>query len=171
VKAVDAAGIGLFRTEFLFLNRDGMPDEEEQFEAYRSVAAAMEGRPVVIRTLDIGADKNLRGVERLETNPALGQRAIRYCLAEPQVFLTQLRAMLRASHHGRIRLLVPMLAHAHEIEQTLALVEQAKAQLRARGQAFDEGIEIGGMVRSPPRRWPSGCSCRSSTSSPSAPTT
>jgi phosphotransferase system enzyme I (PtsI) len=149
VRAVDAAGIGLFRTEFLFLNRDGMPGEEEQYAAYRSVAEAMEGRPVVIRTLDIGADKNLRGVERLEANPALGQRAIRYCLAEPQMFLTQLRAILRASAHGRIRVLVPMLAHAHEIEQTLALVGQAREQLRARGQAFDEGIEVGGMIEIP----------------------
>jgi len=149
VKAVDAAGIGLFRTEFLFLNRDGMPGEEEQCAAYRRVAEAMNGRPVVIRTLDIGADKNLRGVERTEANPALGQRAIRYCLAEPQMFLTQLRAILRASAHGRVRLLVPMLAHAHEITQTLALIEQAKAQLRERGQAFDEALEVGGMIEIP----------------------
>ena len=148
-RAVEAAGVGLFRTEFLFLNRDGMPGEEEQYEAYRSVAEAMNGRPVVIRTLDIGADKNLRGVERLEANPALGQRAIRYCLAEPQVFLAQLRAILRASHHGRVRILVPMLAHAHEIEQTLALIGQAKEQLRGRGQPFDEGIEVGGMIEIP----------------------
>ncbi len=149
VKAAGAAGIGLFRTEFLFLNRDGMPDEEEQYEAYRSVASAMEGRPVVIRTLDVGADKNLRGVERLEANPALGQRAIRYCLAEPQMFLAQLRAILRASAHGRVKALVPMLAHAHEIEQTLALIGQAKEQLRVRGQAFNEGIEVGGMIEIP----------------------
>lgn len=149
VKAVDASGIGLFRTEFLFLNRDGMPGEDEQFEAYRSVAEAMGRRPVVIRTLDIGADKNLRGVERTEANPALGQRAIRYCLAEPQLFLTQLRAILRASHYGRIRVLVPMLAHAHEIAQTLALIEQAKEQLRVRSQPFDEGIEVGGMIEIP----------------------
>ncbi len=149
VKAVDAAGVGLFRTEFLFLNRDGMPGEEEQYAAYRSVAEALNGRPVVIRTLDIGADKNLRGVERTEANPALGQRAIRYCLAEPQLFLTQLRAILRASHHGRVRMLVPMLAHAHEIAQTLGLIGQAKEQLRARGEPFDEGIEVGGMIEIP----------------------
>ena len=148
-RAAGAAGVGLFRTEFLFLNRDGMPGEEEQYASYRSVAEAMAGRPVVIRTLDIGADKNLRGVERLEANPALGQRAIRYCLAEPQLFLTQLRAILRASAHGRVKALVPMLAHAHEIEQTLALVDQAKEQLRARGQAFDEGLEVGGMIEIP----------------------
>lgn len=149
VKAVDAAGIGLFRTEFLFLNRDGMPGEEEQFEAYRSVAEAMDGRPVVIRTLDLGADKNLRGVERTEANPALGQRAIRFCLAEPQLFLTQLRALLRASHYGRIKVLVPMLSHAHEIVQTLALIAQAKEQLRCSGQPFDEGTEVGGMIEIP----------------------
>ncbi len=149
VKAVDAAGIGLFRTEFLFLNRDGVPGEEEQFEAYRSVAEAMGGRPVVIRTLDLGADKNLRGVERTEANPALGQRAIRFCLAEPQLFLTQLRALLRASHYGRVKVLVPMLAHAHEIAQTLALIAQAKEQLRCAGQSFDEGIEVGGMIEIP----------------------
>ena len=148
-RAAGAAGVGLFRTEFLFLNRDGMPGEEEQYQAYRSVAEAMEGGPVVIRTLDIGADKNLRGVERLEANPALGQRAIRYCLAEPQLFLTQLRAILRASAHGRVKVLVPMLAHAHEIDQTLALVGQAKEQLRARGQAFDDGLEVGGMIEIP----------------------
>jgi phosphotransferase system enzyme I (PtsI) len=142
VRAVDASGIGLFRTEFLFLNRDHIPGEEEQFAAYRAVAQAMAGRPVTIRTLDIGADKNLRGVERTEANPALGQRAIRYCLAEPQIFLTQLRAILRASHHGRIKLLVPMLAHAH-------LIGQAKEQLRGRGQPFDEGIEVGGMIEIP----------------------
>jgi len=149
VKAVDAAGIGLFRTEFLFLNRDGVPGEEEQFAAYRKVAEAMSGRPVVIRTLDLGADKNLRGVERTEANPALGRRAIRYCLAEPQLFLTQLRALLRASSYGRVKVLVPMLSHAHEIEQTLALIAQAKEQLRRSGQPFDEGIEVGGMIEIP----------------------
>ena len=149
VRAVDAAGIGLFRTEFLFLNRDGVPGEEEQFEAYRSVAEAMDGRPVVIRTLDLGADKNLRGVERTEANPALGQRAIRFCLAEPQLFLTQLRALLRASHYGRVKMLVPMLSHAHEIVQTLALVAQAKEQLRCSGHPFDEGTEVGGMIEIP----------------------
>ena len=149
VKAVDAAGIGLFRTEFLFLNRDSVPGEEEQFEAYRSVAQAMGGRPVVIRTLDLGADKNLRGVERTEANPALGQRAIRFCLAEPQLFLTQLRALLRASHYGRIKVLVPMLSHAHEIVQTLALIVHAKEQLRCSGLPFDEGTEVGGMIEIP----------------------
>ncbi|MDR2240162.1 MAG: phosphoenolpyruvate--protein phosphotransferase [Zoogloeaceae bacterium] len=151
VQAVNASGIGLFRTEFLFLNRDGMPGEEEQYAAYRGVVEAMAGNIVVIRTLDIGADKSPRGVDIARTgpNPALGQRAIRYCLAEPRLFLTQLRAILRASAHGPVRLLVPMLAHAHEIAQTLAMIEQAKAQLRERGQPFNAALEIGGMIEIP----------------------
>src|SRR5882672_3687753 len=102
-----AAGIGLFRSEFLFLNRDDLPSEDEQFEAYREVADAMHGRPVTIRTLDLGADKSINGADRGGPNPALGLRAIRFCLAEPQMFLTQLRAILRASRHGKIRLLIP----------------------------------------------------------------
>jgi phosphotransferase system enzyme I (PtsI) len=152
VREVDADGIGLFRTEFLFMNRDDVPGEDEQFEAYRAVAKAMGGKPVTIRTLDIGADKTaraLRGAERMETNPALGLRAIRYCLSEPQVFLPQLRAALRASQYGRIRLLIPMLAHAYEIDQTLTLVEHAKTQLRAQRIKFDEGMEVGGMIEIP----------------------
>ena len=153
-KAVGADGIGLFRTEFLFMNREELPSEDEQFEAYRNVAKAMNGKPVTIRSLDIGADKEVealstRGVERSTANPALGLRAIRYCLAEPQIFLMQLRAILRASHHGHVRLLVPMMAHAHEIEQTLLMIEQAKAQLRSSRHRFDENIEIGGMIEIP----------------------
>ena len=149
VKEVDAAGIGLFRTEFLFLNRDELPDEDEQFEAYRTVAQAMRGRPVTIRTLDVGADKALRGVKRAEPNPALGLRGIRYCLHEPPVFLRQLRAILRASHYGRVRLLLPMLTHGHEIDQTLQLLGQAREQLRVEKAKFDEHMEVGGMVEVP----------------------
>ena len=152
VKAVGADGVGLFRSEFLFMNRDDVPDEEEQFEAYRSVVKALAGNPVTIRTLDIGADKEARGLmdrERRSSNPALGLRAIRYCLAEPKFFLTQLRAILRAAHYGKVRLLIPMLAHAHEIDQTLALIEQAKVQLRSSRHKFDEAIEIGGMIEIP----------------------
>ena len=152
VKDVGADGIGLFRTEFLFMNRDDLPDEDEQFEAYKSVAKAMAGKPVTIRTLDIGADKTARalmGTERQAPNPALGLRAIRYCLAEPQIFLTQLRALLRASHYGNIRILVPMLAHVSEIEQTLAMIEQAKAQLRETRHKFDENVKVGGMIEIP----------------------
>jgi len=144
-----AAGVGLFRSEFLFLTRNDLPDEQEQFEAYRDVAVAMQGRPVTIRTLDLGADKAVDGAESSGPNPALGLRAIRYCLAEPQMFMTQLRAVLRASHYGRVRLLVPMLAHAHEIEQVLQFVRQAKASLDAQGLPYDREIEIGGMVEVP----------------------
>jgi phosphotransferase system enzyme I (PtsI) len=149
VKDVDADGIGLFRTEFLFLNRDAMPDEDEQFEAYRSVAVALKGKPVTIRILDVGADKALSGTERNEPNPALGLRAIRYCLAEPQLFLTQLRAILRASHYGRVRLLIPMLVHAHEIDQSLMMIRLAQEQLSAEGAHFDKNIAVGGMIEVP----------------------
>jgi phosphoenolpyruvate-protein phosphotransferase (PTS system enzyme I) len=146
-----AEGVGLFRTEFMFLNRKDLPGEEEQFEAYREVAKSMKGRPVVLRTLDLGADKALNGSGQSHTmpNPAMGLRAIRFCLAEPQIFLTQLRAILRASHYGKVRMLLPMLAHAHEIDQTLALIGQAKAQLDERGQPFDKSIQIGGMIEIP----------------------
>ena len=152
-KEVGADGVGLFRTEFLFMNRDELPDEDEQFEAYRSVAKAMGDKPVTIRTLDIGADKEARALgnragSRSAPNPALGLRAIRFCLAEPQLFLVQLRAILRASHHGRIRLLIPMLAHVTEIEQTLALIELARMQLRESRHKFN-AVEVGGMIEIP----------------------
>ncbi len=147
-----AQGVGLFRTEFLFLNRRDLPGEEEQFEAYRQVTAAMKGLPVVLRTLDVGADKAIDGdgspVPNIP-NPAMGLRAIRFCLSEPQMFLTQLRAILRASHYGKVRVLLPMLAHVHEIEQTLVLIRQAKQQLDERGQPYDAGIEVGGMIEIP----------------------
>jgi len=144
-----AMGIGLFRSEFLFLNRDDLPSEDEQFEAYRKVADAMHGRPVTIRTLDLGADKSINGAERSGPNPALGLRAIRFCLAEPQMFLTQLRAILRASRHGKVRLLIPMLAHAHEVEQTLAAVRQARGMLDDQKTPYDHRIQIGGMIEVP----------------------
>jgi phosphotransferase system enzyme I (PtsI) len=145
-----AEGVGLFRTEFMFLNRKELPGEDEQFEAYRQVAQAMQGRPVVLRTLDVGADKAMNGDDgRTITNPAMGLRAIRFCLAEPQMFLTQLRAILRASHYGSVKILLPMVAHAHEIDQTLALIAQAKQQLDDRGQPFDRAIEVGGMIEIP----------------------
>jgi phosphotransferase system enzyme I (PtsI) len=146
-----ADGVGLFRTEFMFLNRKDLPGEEEQFEAYRQVAQAMQGRPVVLRTLDVGADKavNGDGSSHNITNPAMGLRAIRFCLAEPHMFLTQLRAILRASHYGKVRILLPMVAHAHEIDQTLALIGQAKQQLDDRGLPFDRAVEVGGMIEIP----------------------
>jgi phosphotransferase system enzyme I (PtsI) len=144
-----AMGIGLFRSEFLFLNRDDLPSEEEQYEAYSKVAEAMHGRPVTIRTLDLGADKSINSAGRSGPNPALGLRAIRFCLAEPQMFLTQLRAILRASRHGKIRLLIPMLAHAHEVEQMLAAVRQAREMLDDQKIRYDRRIEIGGMIEVP----------------------
>jgi phosphotransferase system enzyme I (PtsI) len=146
-----AEGVGLFRTEFMFLNRKDLPDEEEQFEAYRQVAEAMQGRPVVLRTLDVGADKAMNGGEGAHTmpNPAMGLRAIRFCLAEPQMFLTQLRAILRASHYGAVRILLPMVAHAHEIDQTLVLIQQAKQQLEERDQPYDRAVPVGGMIEIP----------------------
>jgi len=152
-KEVGADGVGLFRTEFLFMNRDELPDEDEQFEAYRSVVKTLGDKLVTIRTLDIGAEKEARALRnragnRSAPNPALGLRAIRFCLVEPQLFLVQLRAILRASHYGRIRLLIPMLAHAQEIEQTLALIELAKMQLRESRQKFS-AVEVGGMIEIP----------------------
>ena len=153
---VGATGIGLFRTEFLFMTRDSMPDEDEQFEAYRRVVTAMTGRPVTIRTLDIGADKTPEAA-RLEfgnntfntTNPALGLRAIRFCLAEPQMFLIQLRAILRATAFGPVKLLIPMIAHPQEVDAALVLISTAKGQLDARGIAYDRNMPVGGMIEIP----------------------
>jgi phosphotransferase system enzyme I (PtsI) len=148
-----AVGVGLFRSEFLFMGRGAhalrVPDEDEQFEQYRRAVVAMKGRPVTIRTLDVGADKPLDPTEHTALNPALGLRAIRYCLAEPQLFLTQLRAILRASAFGKVRILIPMLAHAFEIDQSLVMIEQAKAQLREQHVKFDESIEVGAMIEIP----------------------
>jgi phosphotransferase system enzyme I (PtsI) len=147
-----AEGIGLFRSECLYLDREGLPGEDEQFEAYRRVAEGMEGRPVTIRTFDVGADKHkegLDGLARVAPNPALGLRAVRFCLAEPRLFLTQLRALLRASHYGKVRILVPMLANVSEIDQTLALLAQAKEGLREQGVPFDEAVPVGGMIEVP----------------------
>ena len=152
VKTANADGVGLYRTEFLFIGRDTLPDEEEQYEAYRAVVKALPGKPVTIRTFDLGADKQkaeLDGLARVAPNPALGLRAVRYSLAEPKMFKTQLRALLRASAHGRLQIMVPMLAHAQEVDQCLALVEKAKAELRAEKVKFDEGIRIGGMIEVP----------------------
>jgi phosphotransferase system enzyme I (PtsI) len=144
-----AMGVGLFRSEFLFLNRDDLPEEDEQFEAYRQAVQAMNGLPVTIRTLDVGADKTVHGAERAGPNPALGLRAIRFCLAEPQMFMTQLRAILRASHYGKVRLLVPMIAHAHEIDQAMHYVQLAKAELAREGVPFDPAVPVGGMIEIP----------------------
>ncbi len=148
-----AVGVGLFRSEFLFMGRTGnagkLPSEDEQFESYRKAVIAMKGRPVTIRTLDVGADKPLDKAEETALNPALGLRAIRYCLSEPQMFLTQLRAILRASAYGPINLLIPMLSHAFEIDQSLLMIEQAKSQLREAKKKFDADIPVGAMIEIP----------------------
>ena len=148
-----ATGVGLFRSEFLFMGHGGqvarLPSEDEQFESYRKAVVAMKGRPVTIRTLDVGADKPLDKAEETALNPALGLRAIRYCLAEPQMFLTQLRAILRASAYGPINLLIPLLAHAFEIDQTLAMIKQAKQQLLDAKKKFDPAIKVGAMIEIP----------------------
>lgn len=149
VLANGATGIGLFRSEFLFLNRSDLPDEDEQFEAYRKVAQAMNGLPVTIRTYDLGADKQTDEVQPATLNPALGLRAIRLCLSEPHRFLIQLRALLRASHYGRISILIPMLASASEIDQTLHLIARAKESLDDDGVAYDHGVRIGSMIEVP----------------------
>ncbi|ENO86342.1 phosphoenolpyruvate--protein phosphotransferase [Thauera linaloolentis] len=150
VKTANADGIGLYRTEFLFIGRDTLPDENEQYEAYRSVLKALPAKPITIRTFDVGSDKALNGAHgRDEPNPALGLRAVRYSLAEPKMFLTQLRALLRASAHGKLQIMIPMLSHAQEIDQCLALIDKAKAELRAEKVKFDEGVQIGGMIEVP----------------------
>ncbi len=148
-----AVGVGLFRSEFLFMGRAGkLPDEEEQYHAYRRAVEGMQGLPVTIRTVDVGADKPLdRGASRAgedHLNPALGLRAIRWSLAEPAMFLVQLRAILRAAAHGPVHLLIPMLAHASEIRQTLALVNRAREQLDNAGIAHGH-VKLGAMIEVP----------------------
>jgi len=149
--AAGAVGVGLFRSEFLFMGRAGhLPGEEEQYQAYRRAVEGMQGLPVTIRTVDIGADKPLdRNVrETAHLNPALGLRAIRWSLADPAMFLTQLRAILRAAVHGQVHLLIPMLAHGKEIRQTLALLARARAQLDGQGVAYSP-LKVGAMIEIP----------------------
>jgi phosphoenolpyruvate-protein phosphotransferase (PTS system enzyme I) len=149
-----AMGVGLFRTEFLFMNhKNRLPEEEEQFEAYKRAVELMNGKPVTIRTIDVGADKPLDSMsgDGYETapNPALGLRAIRWSLSEPQMFLTQLRAILRASAFGPTKILIPMLAHAQEIDQTLDLIREAKRQLDDAGIGYDRQVQVGAMIEIP----------------------
>jgi phosphotransferase system enzyme I (PtsI) len=153
--AVGAVGVGLFRSEFLFMGRDGqLPDEEQQFQAYLKAVHGMKGLPVTIRTVDIGADKPLDKPTERSTkednylNPALGLRAIRWSLADPEMFLTQLRAILRAAAHGQVHLLIPMLAHAKEIKQTLQLIEQARRELDQKGVVYGP-VKLGAMIEIP----------------------
>ncbi len=149
--AVGAVGVGLFRSEFLFMGREGqLPDEEEQYQAYCRAVEGMKGLPVTVRTVDIGADKPLdrQAKDEAHLNPALGLRAIRWSLADPAMFLTQLRAILRAAAHGQVHLLIPMLAHGREIRQTLALLDHARVQLDNRGLPYGP-LKIGAMIEVP----------------------
>lgn len=146
-----AVGVGLFRSEFLFMGRQGnLPGEQEQYQAYKRAVEGMEGLPVTIRTIDVGADKPLDGGARDEAhlNPALGLRAIRWSLADPAMFLTQLRAILRAAAHGQVNLLIPMLAHGSEIRQTLSLIDFARAELDNKGVPYGP-VKLGAMIEIP----------------------
>lgn len=146
-----AVGVGLFRSEFLFMGRHGkLPNEDEQYQAYRRAVDGMQGLPVTIRTVDVGADKPLDETLRDDAhlNPALGLRAIRWSLADPAMFLTQLRAILRAAAHGQVHLLIPMLVHASEIRQTMALIDHARVQLDNRGVAYGP-LKVGAMIEIP----------------------
>ena len=151
-RSVGAAGVGLYRTEFLYMNRDEPPDEEEHFEAYKGVVEGLNGTPITIRTLDLGADKEVDGCcPRAQTacNPALGLRAVRLCLKEPDLFRPQLRAILRASALGPVSIMIPMLSNLQELRQTKDLVEETKLALKKEGIAFDAEIPIGGMIEVP----------------------
>jgi phosphotransferase system enzyme I (PtsI) len=150
VRACGAEGVGLFRTEFLFINRELLPTEDEQTQVYRQVAAALKPQPVVIRTLDLGGDKFLSHLQLPpEMNPFLGWRAIRFCLQEKPIFRTQLRAILRASVEGNIKMMYPMISGLDELNQANALVEEYKGELRAEGIGFNENLEIGAMIEIP----------------------
>jgi phosphoenolpyruvate-protein phosphotransferase (PTS system enzyme I) len=150
VAASGAEGVGLFRTEYLFINRDSLPTEEEQYQAYRQVASVLNPHPVVIRTFDLGGDKFLSHLQvPTEMNPFLGWRAIRFCLQERDVFRAQLRAILRASAHGNIKMMYPMISGLEELTQANALVEDYKAELRKEGTPFNEQLEIGAMIEIP----------------------
>ena len=150
VIANGAEGVGLFRTEFLFISRDSLPTEEDQYKVYRQVAAALKPHPVIIRTLDLGGDKFASHLQLAqEMNPFLGWRAIRFCLAQPELFRTQLRAILRASAEGNVKLMYPMISGLDELNQANALVEACKAELRAEKIPFDEKLDIGAMVEIP----------------------
>ena len=149
VKDNRASGIGLFRTEFLFMNRKELPNEEEQFKIYKSVAKSMKDKTVVIRTLDSGADKLTSADTMISANPALGLRAIRLCLSEPQLFNIQLRAILRASKFGKIKILIPMLSSLSELRQTKLLIERAKKSLNNQKILYNNNIKIGGMIEVP----------------------
>ena len=143
-------GVGLYRTEFLFMDRDSLPTEEEQYQAYKEVAEAMHGEPVIIRTMDIGGDKDLPYLDLpKEMNPFLGWRAIRISLDRPEILRDQFRAILRASAHGKVRIMFPMIISVEEVRTLKAAIETFKVELTAEGLAFDANIEIGVMVETP----------------------
>lgn len=146
----DAGGIGLFRSEFLYLERSDFPDEETQFQTYKKALESMAGKRVIIRTLDIGADKKV-GYFKLdpEENPALGYRAIRICLTQADIFKTQLRALFRASVYGRLGIMFPMITSVWEVEEILEIIEKVKAELKAEGFAYSDSVEIGIMIETP----------------------
>ena len=149
-----ARGIGLFRSEFLYLGRDSLPGEEEQFEAYRTVAAAMDGRQVIIRTLDIGADKQAECLAlKREENPALGMRGIRLCLERPKIFETQLRAIYRASAYGNVAIMFPMIASVWEVQACRQMCEQVMEQLESEGIPFNRETRLGIMIETPAAVW------------------
>ena len=152
VKEVGAEGVGLYRTEFLFMNREQPPDEEEHFSTYSSVIDALDGLPITIRTLDLGADKEVDGGRKsgpVQSNPALGLRAVRLCLKEQGLFRPQLRAILRASAYGPIRLLIPMLSNLTELIQVLQILDEIKADLDDQNIAYDHSMPIGAMIEVP----------------------
>ena len=150
VKANGAEGVGLFRTEYLFINRNYLPSEDQQYQAYREVAAALKPLPVVIRTLDLGGDKFLSHLQvPTEMNPFLGWRAIRFCLQERDLFRHQLRAILRASAEGNVKMMYPMISGLDELAQANALVAEYQAELRKENIPFDEQLEIGAMIEIP----------------------
>lgn len=149
VSRESASGVGLYRTEFLFMNRSAPPDEEEQYDCYVSVIEALRGKPLTIRTLDMGADKPVDGSSRSCSNPALGLRAIRLCLKDHSLFKPQLRAILRASAHGPVRLMVPMLSNTQELHQVLSLINDTRNALQRESLAFSPDVKIGAMIEVP----------------------
>ena len=152
VRQVGASGVGLYRTEFLYMNRETPPEEEEHYETYLSVLDTMAGLPLTIRTMDLGADKQVDGGKQggsVQANPALGLRAVRLCLKEPALFRPQLRAILRASAHGSIRLMIPMLSNMQETRQVLEMIDEIKVELAGQGVEFDEDIPVGAMIEVP----------------------
>ena len=152
VVEVGASGVGLYRTEFLYMNRETPPDEEEHYTTYKEVIDVLKGLPLTIRTLDLGADKQVDGGRQsgpVTTNPALGLRAIRLCLKEPALFRPQLRAIIRASVHGPVRIMIPMLSNVHEMQQVLQMINDIKTELDELNIPYDHDLQIGGMIEVP----------------------